>query len=589
MVRPISVPAVAGRRRGRRADGADLGLLPSLAAAGALAAATGLAWSSTFRGTRFVPAVVVAAILPCALVAFTARRLPSPLRALTSAGLLLAALAAVAGGLGAALGALSGGWADILTIALPVAAGDPLVVLAVASTWAAAAVSAELVASSGRPLLPIVPPVVCLLAALAVGAPGPALPRGLVALIGAGAAVLAATRASQLTRSQAAGSAGDGGGHAPEPPPAPLRPGDHPDRRLAAPGRLLAGAGVVVVVALAAAVVGPRPPGVDGGDRFDVRRYRDDPVLLEDAANPLAGFAAMVASPDREVAQVRGGTAGLLLRLAVLDDFDGTTWTSAGTYTRASTTLPAATDGPPGGDEVTVDIRVGDLDGFFLPAPDRPVRVSVAGLGVDPATGVLVAPGKGARGVHYEVTSRAPSFTAADLRGATQSRTGSPLPNPPVDVRDRAVELTGGAGSAFGKPAALVRHFQEAGFEAVSGDEPPSGSGYFALKDLFEFRRGTAEQYASAVAVLARAVGYDTRVVTGFRLPPPDGSGVSHVRTGDAHAWAEVRFQDLGWVRFDPMPAGGLGSGDPSSTTPPPRPPPTPLTHRPCPPRWPRR
>lgn len=558
-VAPVHAPA---RSRG---TGRERELAPSLAAAAALAAGAGLAWTSTFRGPQFVPAVVAAAVLPCVLVAATAGRLRFPVRAALSVALLLVGLAAMAGGLGSALTGLSGGWSDVLTTALPIDTGDPTFALALLTTWLAAAISAELVAASSRPLAPAVPPLACLVAALAVGAPGPAAPGGLMALLAAAAAVLVAVRTSYLTRSRAARTAHDTGE---EPAAAPLAPGDHPGRRGAAPGRLLAGLAVAGAVALVAVAVGPRPPGVGGAARFDVRRYRADPVLPQDAANPLAGFAAMVASPNQEVARVAGGRAGVLLRLAVLDDFDGATWNSSGTFDRASTTLPPGTEGPAGGDEVTLDVHVADLDGYFLPAPDRPVRVSVDGLGVDQATGVLVAPGTGARGLEYEVTSRVPRFTTTELRGARQSRTATPLPGVPDELVQHAKDATSEAGTAFGKPAALVRHFEHSGYSAVTGDGPPSGHGYFDVVELLDKKRGTAEQFASAVAVLARTLGYDTRVVVGFRLPPAGADGVAHVRTGDAHAWAEVRFQGLGWVRFDPLPDRSAGSGAGESSTP---------------------
>lgn len=549
--------AVAGPSR------PDLG--PSLGAAAALAAGTGLAWSSTFRGPLFVPAVAGAAVLPTVLVVVTTGRLPATARRALSAGLLVLALAAVTGGLDSAVGGLAGGWGDVLTTALPIDTGDPTFAVALAATWLAAALSAELVATSARPLAPLVPPLACLVAALAVGAPGPAVPRWLVALVGGAAAVLAAVRTSYLNSAQATRIARQTGD---APTVVPANGDDRQGRRWPAPGRVAAGAAMAVAVALVAVAAGSPMPGVDATERFDVRRYRHDPVLPKDAANPLAGFAAMVSAPDREVAQVRGGRPGLLLRLAVLDRFDGSTWTSKGRYDRAGTTLPAGAEVAVEGDDVTLDVHVADLDGFFLPAPDRPVHVSVAGLGVDQSTGVLVAPGTGARGLRFAVTSLVPRLSASQLRGATQSRTGTPLPHVPDDLARRAREITSRVGSSFGKPAALVRHFEVAGYSGASGAGPPSGNGYFAVRALLDSRRGTAEQFASAVAVLARALGYDTRVVVGFLLPAAGEDGVSHVRTGDAHAWAEVRFQDIGWVRFDPLPAGGAGTGARGSTTP---------------------
>jgi len=73
---------------------------------------------------------------------------------------------------------------------------------------------------------------------------------------------------------------------------------------------------------------------------------------------------------------------------------------------------------------------------------------------------------------------------------------------------------------------------------------------------LFETRAGFCEHYASAFAVLMRALDIPSRIVTGYHggeLNPVDG--VWQVRQADAHAWAEVWLPEQGWVRVDPTAA----------------------------------
>lgn len=73
---------------------------------------------------------------------------------------------------------------------------------------------------------------------------------------------------------------------------------------------------------------------------------------------------------------------------------------------------------------------------------------------------------------------------------------------------------------------------------------------------LFETRRGFCEHYASSFAVMMRAAGVPTRVVTGYlggEVNPVDGYLV--VRQSEAHAWNEVWLRGEGWVRFDPTAA----------------------------------
>jgi len=73
---------------------------------------------------------------------------------------------------------------------------------------------------------------------------------------------------------------------------------------------------------------------------------------------------------------------------------------------------------------------------------------------------------------------------------------------------------------------------------------------------LFDTRRGFCEHYASAFAILMRAAGIPTRVVTGYQ------GGIFNrfadywiVRQSDAHAWDEVWIEGRGWLRVDPTAA----------------------------------
>ena len=73
---------------------------------------------------------------------------------------------------------------------------------------------------------------------------------------------------------------------------------------------------------------------------------------------------------------------------------------------------------------------------------------------------------------------------------------------------------------------------------------------------LFNVRRGYCEHYASSFAFLMRAAGIPARVVVGYQGGEPNPVGeYLIVRQSDAHAWAEVWFEESGWVRIDPTAA----------------------------------
>jgi transglutaminase-like putative cysteine protease len=70
---------------------------------------------------------------------------------------------------------------------------------------------------------------------------------------------------------------------------------------------------------------------------------------------------------------------------------------------------------------------------------------------------------------------------------------------------------------------------------------------------LFDTKKGFCEHYASSFVFILRAAGIPARVVTGYQggeVNPISRQLV--VRQSEAHAWAEVWFEGLGWVRADP-------------------------------------
>jgi len=74
---------------------------------------------------------------------------------------------------------------------------------------------------------------------------------------------------------------------------------------------------------------------------------------------------------------------------------------------------------------------------------------------------------------------------------------------------------------------------------------------------LFEAREGACDWFASALALMCRAVGIPTRVVTGFYSDEVDESGSLIIRANDAHAWVEAYIDGFGWIILDATPGDG--------------------------------
>ena len=60
------------------------------------------------------------------------------------------------------------------------------------------------------------------------------------------------------------------------------------------------------------------------------------------------------------------------------------------------------------------------------------------------------------------------------------------------------------------------------------------------------------------MVMLSRAAGIPARFTMGYLPGSPDGDD-RVVRINDAHAWPELWFPQLGWVRFEPTPSSRSG------------------------------
>lgn len=87
-----------------------------------------------------------------------------------------------------------------------------------------------------------------------------------------------------------------------------------------------------------------------------------------------------------------------------------------------------------------------------------------------------------------------------------------------------------------------------------------------AVWDFLNDRHGYCVQFASAMIIMTRSLGIPARLAVGFLPGTADTDGVARVSAHDAHAWPQVLFEDVGWVRFEPTP--GVQAGDPPEYAP---------------------
>lgn len=128
----------------------------------------------------------------------------------------------------------------------------------------------------------------------------------------------------------------------------------------------------------------------------------------------------------------------------------------------------------------------------------------------------------------------------------------------PAESNTKTVDLGKKLAAQYNNKLDIVNHvltmFREQ--EYVYTLKPPLLTGDVVDKFLFESKRGFCEHYAGSFALLMRAAGIPSRIVTGYQGGEYNQVGkYLIVRQSDAHAWTEVWLEDRGWVRVDPTAA----------------------------------
>jgi hypothetical protein len=276
---------------------------------------------------------------------------------------------------------------------------------------------------------------------------------------------------------------------------------------------------------------------------------------LQPAARPAAGVdlidqvGGWLAAPEEAVlfrADTNRTGAPARWRLAVLDAYDGETWRSSGKVVPAGLGVPPFRGAVPS-DAVTQRVELVDLRGPYLPAADRPIRVAAPVAAVEPDTGVLVAAAEAGRGTRYEVVSR----VRAPVEPAATEAAGAGDLTIPADLREavRGFLDQTGVRPDMRPPqrAEIVARFLRTHRSNVAGT--PTAATVPAIKALLADRgEGAAVQFATAFALVMRALGVPARIVVGF-----EASG-REVHARDVRVWPEVRYAAAGWVRYDPTP-----------------------------------
>ncbi|MGV8876600.1 MAG: transglutaminaseTgpA domain-containing protein [Rhodoglobus sp.] len=454
------------------------------------------------------------------------------------------------------------GWKQLLTISLPVGSYQALLVPALILVFGATVISLTLAWRGARPEFAVLPAIVVFLTAGAFG-PSTATPLPIVAVALASISALTLVwfrwrrRRDSITAHELPADAG----------------------RAVRRKREYGFAGVrttvsaIVIVAISSGIaVGVAQALPAPGERTVLRTSIVAPFDPRNYVSPLSGFRRYWQSgtANSVLFEVSGVQLGTRVRLATLDSYDGVVYavgsdqvsSASGTFARVPYLLDqSALTGSP----IAMTITVAGYSGVWLPTVDVSKTIDFAGprasalrdafyfndnSGTAAVTTVLT------RGDSYTVTGvMTKQPTTAQLSTLTPGVAEVPAgADSPSELTDKLDQYLRGATTPGERLVAMLTGLAADGYvsHGVGVDAPPSRSGHSAgrIAELFTAPRmiGDGEQYAVAASLMAKELGFPSRVVLGFVTSD------QQIRGDDVVAWIEVNTAQYGWVTIDPNP-----------------------------------
>ena len=245
-------------------------------------------------------------------------------------------------------------------------------------------------------------------------------------------------------------------------------------------------------------------------------------------------------------------------RAAAYDRYTGEGWVRTGD-TRS---FEGSLAGPPGNATSIEQTFEAEASVNLLLAAWKPVAVEgAAAEGAEVTSLDGLQPDEGLDpGDTYSVTSRQPAATPDELRTAgreypddLQERYTALPESTPDRVERRTARITANADTPYDTARTVERWLESTKNYSLDVERP---DGNIADAFLFEMDRGYCVYFATTMVAMLRSQDIPARFVTGYT----EGQRVAEdewvVRGYDSHAWVEVYFPEVGWVRFDPTPGG---------------------------------
>ena len=340
----------------------------------------------------------------------------------------------------------------------------------------------------------------------------------------------------------------------------------------AAVGRTLAVAGLVTAVALP--VVIPHLPTrylIDGlGRSSDATGFSDGQIGLRSTLD----LTRSLNNPSKAPVLTYTTNAPVLtpLRVGVLETYGNDEWRPEAadvTYSRRpQVDLPRELDDSIPRETYRLSVDDSRIEAPQIAAPTPLVSGDLDGVawGLDRQTAVTSV-NRSARSYSFNYLALNPTPGALD-QPVEQATGGLLAPELQVDpaseplVRRLVREVVPEGANRIEAARAIQNYLRQSGGFSYSLQLPETVTNDFgqserpdAISLFLRSKVGYCVQFATAMVMMARESGIPARMAIGF-LPGTADRGTYTIHASDAHAWPELFFDGVGWLRFEPTPSG---------------------------------
>ncbi len=341
----------------------------------------------------------------------------------------------------------------------------------------------------------------------------------------------------------------------------------------------LPGPSIVATVAAMALVIVVTPTALGGNGwgmipRFAATNEFDTATRLNLALDLRNSLTTGADNPV--MLYVTTGGRPEVLRLYALTSFDGAAWEREDpepTERSASSGVlwPTGVDQWNDRNRDRLNIQILGLAETNLPVPAVPRTVDVdSRWSYVSELDEIVTNGNGTQNITYSVVADLRYFSAMTLSGMRDLPSLDPDNGvgpeyvevaPAIDlerVRGLTQEITADSQSRYDQALAIQTYLRNPDMFTYDTSVQPQGAD--TVSTFLDQKSGYCVQFATAMVTMLRSIDVPARLAVGFLPGNRESDGAYVVYGGDAHAWPEVWFPNVGWVRFEPTPSAQSGA-----------------------------